>query len=99
MSNETLFYICGGVLAVSAIGFMMLAGRVNIRYGLTVILGSFILFGASTIVAGLLSSLSGADRVASSTAPEAPPPMVAPPAAPPPPANRDPYAGASVPSR
>ena len=87
------------VLAVSAIGFMMLAGRVNIRYGLTVILGSFILFGASTIVAGLLSSLSGTDRVASSTAPEAPPPMVAPPATPPPPANRDPYAGASVPSR
>jgi len=87
------------VLAVSAIGFMMLAGRVNIRYGLTVVLGSFILFGASTIVAGLLSSLSGGDRVASSRAAEAPPPMVAPPAAPPPPANRDPYAGASVPSR
>ena len=87
------------VLAISAIGFMMLAGRVNIRYGVTVILGSFILFGASTIVAGLLSSLSGADRVASSSVVEAPPPMVAPPAAPPPPANRDPYAGASVPSR
>ena len=87
------------ILAVSAFGFMMLAGRVNIRYGLTVILGAFILFGASTIVSGLLSSLSGADRVASSSVAEAPPPMVAPAPAPPPPANRDPYAGASVPSR
>jgi type IV secretory pathway VirB2 component (pilin) len=87
------------VIAVSAIGFMMLAGRVNVRYGLTVILGCFILFGASTIVAGLMASLSGADRVARVDAPETPPPMVAPPPAPPPPANRDPYAGASVPAR
>jgi type IV secretory pathway VirB2 component (pilin) len=87
------------IIAVSAVGFMMLAGRVNIRHGLTVILGSFILFGASAIVAGLRSSLSGADRAAVTYAPEPPPPMVAPPPAPPPPANRDPYAGASVPSR
>ena len=87
------------VLAVSAVGFMMLAGRVNVRYGLTVILGCFILFGASTIVAGLMASLQGGDRVARVEAPEAPPPMVAPPPAPPPPANRDPYAGASVPAR
>jgi type IV secretory pathway VirB2 component (pilin) len=87
------------VIAVSAIGLMMLAGRVNVRHGLTVILGCFILFGASTIVAGLMASLSGADRVARVDAPQAPPPMVAPPPAPPPPANRDPYAGAAVPAR
>jgi type IV secretory pathway VirB2 component (pilin) len=87
------------IIAVSAVGFMMLAGRLNIRYGLTVILGSFILFGASTIVAGLRASLSGADRGPIVYAPQSPPPMVAPPPAPPPPANRDPYAGASVPSR
>ena len=87
------------ILAVSAVGFMMLAGRVNLRYGLTVILGCFILFGASTIVAGLQASLSGADRGPVAYAAEAPPPMVAPPPAPPPPANRDPYAGASVPAR
>jgi type IV secretory pathway VirB2 component (pilin) len=87
------------VIAVSAIGLMMLAGRVNLRYGATVILGCFILFGASAIVAGIRSSMSGTARIAASPAPEAPPPMVAPPPAPPPPANRDPYAGASVPSR
>ena len=41
------------VVAVAAVGFMMLTGRMNWRYGATVILGVFILFGASTIVAGI----------------------------------------------
>lgn len=44
------------VMAVAAVGFMMLTGRVNWRYGATVILGCFILFGASTIVAGIHST-------------------------------------------
>lgn len=87
------------VIAIASVGLMMLAGRVNLRYGLTVILGCFILFGASTIVAGLMSSLSGGGGVAVTYAPAAPPPMVAAAPAPPPPANRDPYAGASVPAR
>jgi type IV secretory pathway VirB2 component (pilin) len=87
------------IIAIASVGLMMLAGRVNIRYGLTVIFGCFILFGASAIVAGIMASLSGADRVARTEVPAAPPPMVAPSPAPPPPANRDPYAGASVPSR
>ena len=86
------------IVAVASVGLMMLAGRVNIRYGLTVIAGCFILFGASTIVAGIQSSLAGADRGRPRT-PELPPPMVAAPPAPPPPANNDPYAGASVPAR
>jgi len=41
------------VIAVAAVGFMMLTGRMNWRYGATVILGVFILFGASTIVGGI----------------------------------------------
>ena len=41
------------VVAVAAVGFMMLTGRMNWRYGATVIIGVFILFGASTIVAGI----------------------------------------------
>ena len=87
------------IVAVASVGLMMLAGRVNIRHGLTVIAGCFILFGASTIAAGIQSSLAGADRAPPPAAPESSPPMVA--AAPPspPPANNDPYAGASVPSR
>ena len=44
------------VIAVATVGFMMLTGRINWRHGVTVILGCFILFGASTIVAGIHST-------------------------------------------
>ncbi len=44
------------VIAVAAVGFMMLTGRVNWRYGATVIVGCFILFGAASIVAGIQST-------------------------------------------
>lgn len=44
------------VIAVAVVGFMMLTGRINWRYGLTVILGCFILFGAASIVAGIRAS-------------------------------------------
>ncbi len=43
------------VMAVAGVGFMMLTGRMNWRYGATVILGCFILFGAATIVGGIRS--------------------------------------------
>ena len=41
------------VIAIACVGFMMLTGRINWRYGATVILGCFILFGAGSIVAGI----------------------------------------------
>ena len=44
------------IIAVAVVGFMMLTGRINWRYGITVILGCFILFGASSIVAGIHST-------------------------------------------
>ena len=44
------------VIAVAAVGFMMLTGRVNWRYGVTVVLGCFVLFGAASIVAGIHSA-------------------------------------------
>lgn len=44
------------VIAVAAVGFMMLTGRIHWRYGATVILGCFILFGAASIVAGIQST-------------------------------------------
>jgi type IV secretory pathway VirB2 component (pilin) len=87
------------IIAVASVGLMMLTGRVNVRYGLTVILGSFILFGATTIVAGIQSSLAGGDLGAASYAPAVAAPPAPPSMPPPPPANNDPYAGASVPSR
>ena len=47
------------VIAVAGVGFMMLTGRMNWRYGLTVIVGCFILFGAGSIVAGIRQSAGG----------------------------------------
>lgn len=44
------------VIAIAIVGFMMLTGRMNWRYGATVILGCFILFGAASIVAGIQST-------------------------------------------
>ncbi len=43
------------VIAVAAVGFMMLTGRMNWKYGATVVLGLFILFGAASIVGGIRS--------------------------------------------
>lgn len=44
------------VVAVATVGFLMLTGRINWRYGATVVLGCLILFGASSIVAGIHST-------------------------------------------
>lgn len=44
------------VIAVASVGFLMLTGRINWRYGVTVIIGCFILFGAASIVAGIQST-------------------------------------------
>ena len=48
------------VMAVAAVGFMMLTGRLNWRFGATVIIGVFILFGAASIVAGIQQAAGGA---------------------------------------
>ena len=47
------------VIAIAAVGFMMLTGRINWRHGAVVILGCFILFGAVSIVAGIRSVAIG----------------------------------------
>ena len=47
------------VIAVAAVGFMMLTGRLNWRHGALVILGCFILFGAASIVGGIRSAAGG----------------------------------------
>ena len=47
------------VMAVAAVGFMMLTGRLNWRFGATVIIGVFILFGAASIVAGIQGVAAG----------------------------------------
>jgi type IV secretory pathway VirB2 component (pilin) len=47
------------VIAVAAVGFMMLTGRINWRHGAVVIVGCFILFGAASIVAGIRAAAVG----------------------------------------
>jgi len=47
------------VIAVAAVGFMMLTGRINWRHGAVVILGCFVLFGAASIVAGIRATAMG----------------------------------------
>ena len=47
------------VMAVAAVGFMMLTGRLNWRFGATVIIGVFILFGAGSIVSGIQAAAAG----------------------------------------
>lgn len=48
------------VIAVAMVGFMMLTGRMNWRFGATVIIGCFILFGAGAIVSGIQSTAQAA---------------------------------------
>lgn len=47
------------VIAVACVGFMMLTGRINWRHGAVVVLGCFILFGATSIVAGIRAAAGG----------------------------------------
>ena len=47
------------IMAVAAVGFMMLTGRINWRYGATVVVGLFVVFGAASIVTGIQSAAGG----------------------------------------
>jgi hypothetical protein len=87
------------VIAVASVGLGMLTGRVDIRRGVSVIVGCFVLFGATSIVNGVQSGVGGfAEPSAYVTPPLAPIPVPAvPPPAPKPPSGYDPYAGASMP--
>ena len=44
------------VIAIASIGLMMLTGRMNLRHGIVVVLGCFILFGSAAIVSGIQST-------------------------------------------
>jgi type IV secretory pathway VirB2 component (pilin) len=84
------------VIAVSWIGFMMLAGRVPVQRGLTVIGGCFLLFGAPFIAAGIQAFVGGAGVPMTRAPAQLTGPPPAPPRQPLPRADQDPYAGASV---
>ena len=83
------------VIAIAWIGFAMLSGRIDIRRGLSVVLGCFLLFGARGMVEGMRSAANREDTRSNASAP-APPSF----ARSQPPQNAangyDPYAGAAV---
>jgi type IV secretion system protein VirB2 len=81
------------VIAVAAVGALMLGGRIDWRRGTTVIAGCFVLFGATSIVAGV-QGVTGSPVAAPYVPADTPPPM--PVRTPVPAAPYDPYAGASV---
>lgn len=80
-------------IAVAGVGFAMLAGRVDLRRGASVILGCFILFAAPTLANAFVGWANGGDGTSQQTA-MAPPLPTTP--APPPYQPNDPYAGASL---
>lgn len=86
------------VIAVATLGFALLSGRIDIRRGLTVLVGCFILFGAPAIAVGLrsLADATSSDDDATGAQPSDQTPIATMPANP---NYFDPYAGASVPSR
>lgn len=87
------------VIAVAAVGFGMLWGRIDLRRGATVIAGCFILFGSTNIVAGILMAAGeGSSNYIELPAVFAPSPLPPTPS-PASPEDYDPYAGASVPLR
>jgi type IV secretory pathway VirB2 component (pilin) len=85
------------VIAVASVGLGMLTGRVEIRRGVGAIIGCFVLFGATTIVSGVQSGLSGMSDEAPAYVPAPKPIPATLPPAPRPPSGYDPYAGASMP--
>lgn len=83
------------VVAVALVGVLMLRGRLAVKDGAMLVVGCFVLFGASTLAAALMSVGEDASYASARApigpaayAPELPPP--------PPPVQYDPYAGASI---
>jgi type IV secretory pathway VirB2 component (pilin) len=85
------------VIAVAAIGFLMLSGRVDLRRGITVVMGCFVLFGAPMIAKGLRGIIGGSETVYATNEGRTMKPLVIPPPPPQPKPNAvDPYAGAAI---
>ena len=65
------------VLAVAITGLNMLWGRTSVREGVRILIGCFILFGASAIAQGLMSTVEGSPGTI--TIPPSQSPIAAPP--------------------
>lgn len=87
------------VIAVASVGLLLMSGRIDLRRAAQVILGCFILFGASSIAGGIMHVLGDGSAPAQiEVMPASPVPVqaakTAVPAVP-----YDPYAGAALPTR
>jgi type IV secretory pathway VirB2 component (pilin) len=88
------------IIAIGWFGMMMLSGRFSRRRGIQLIVGCFIIFGASTIASGVMSTLNSGSADAQTASPDFPVVAAAPAATPPSVAvPYDPYAGAALPPR
>lgn len=63
------------IIAIAWIGFAMLSGRIDIRRGLAVVFGCFLLFGAQGVAEGLRESAQESHQVQAGKTP--PPPAYA----------------------
>ena len=91
-----------GIIAIAGFGLLMLTGRMPTRRGIQVILGCFIIFGASPIAAGIIASLNSRAEIGADRGPEVRSIEVVPPLAPPKAVESQPhdaYAGFAVPPR
>jgi type IV secretory pathway VirB2 component (pilin) len=86
------------VIAVASVGFLLLAGRLDVRRAVQVVFGCFIIFGASSIAGGLMQAINGNDAYSQASTPDFPQRPPPPPTVATPPGSYDPYAGASVPA-
>lgn len=88
------------IIAVASVGYGMLTGRTNWRRGASVIVGCFIVFGVSSIVAGIRSTTEPAALYAPLQTAQTSTSIVIPRLPPQPPSlDSDPYSGATVPTR
>ena len=89
------------VIAIAAVGLLLIFGRMDVRRAVQVVVGCFIIFGASTIAAGIIGVLERGDSSPQTEESPPPPPIYA--TAPPQPPRADtpydPYAGAALPRR
>jgi type IV secretory pathway VirB2 component (pilin) len=83
------------IIAVAILGLLLLAGRLQVRRGVEVALGCFLLLGAGLLATQLQQLAGGATGTDGNRGEQVIIPDT-PPIPPPPRANYDPYAGASL---
>lgn len=84
-------------ISIASIGFLLMSGRICLRRAAQILVGCFVLFGASAISAGIIDLLRGDGGLPETASLPAPPAHVLPVQNRPQP--YDPYAAASLPSR